>query len=96
MMHLVEQILEVERFTLRLLFNTGEAMEIDLREKLLEWGGSPDSIFFDLRDEALFAQARLDREAATVVWPNGADLCPDVLHSLGKPMSLANSTRRSA
>lgn len=96
MIHLVEEILEVERFTLRLLFNTGEAMEIDLEEKLAEWGDSPESIFNDLRDEAFFAQARLDREAATVVWPNGADLCPDVLHSLGKPMSLSSSTRRSA
>ena len=26
-----------------------------------------------------FAQVRVDRQAGTIVWPNGADLCPDVL-----------------
>jgi len=34
---------------------------------------------FDLirKEPVLFAQVRA--EAGTVVWPNGADLCPDVL-----------------
>lgn len=32
-----------------------------------------------LKDPAYFAQARLDPELETVVWPNGYDICPDVL-----------------
>lgn len=36
-----------------------------------------------VRDPALFAQARV--EGGTVVWPNGADLCPDVLIWGGAP-----------
>ncbi len=32
-----------------------------------------------LKDPAYFAQVRLDPEAETAVWPNGYDICPDVL-----------------
>ena len=32
-----------------------------------------------LQDPAYFAQARVDPELETVVWPNGYDICPDVL-----------------
>ena len=32
-----------------------------------------------LKDSAFFAQARVDPELETVVWPNGYDICPDVL-----------------
>ena len=31
-------------------------------------------------DDTLFRQVRVDRLSGTVVWPNGADLDPDVLH----------------
>lgn len=36
-----------------------------------------------LRDVSLFKQVRV--EGGTVVWPNGADLCPDVLIWGGAP-----------
>jgi hypothetical protein len=32
------------------------------------------------RDLELFRQVRLDNELGTIVWPNGADMDPDVLH----------------
>jgi hypothetical protein len=35
--------------------------------------------FEPLRDPAYFARVRLEEELGTIVWPNGADLCPDVL-----------------
>ena len=34
-----------------------------------------------LREPALFGQVRVDEELGTIVWPNGADLDPDVLHN---------------
>lgn len=33
-----------------------------------------------LRDPDYFRQMRVDPELGTVVWPNGFDLDPDVLH----------------
>lgn len=38
-------------------------------------------VFAPLREPAFFAQAKVDAELGTVVWPNGADLCPDVLYA---------------
>jgi hypothetical protein len=32
------------------------------------------------RDEALFAQARVNPDTGTIEWPNGADLNPLILH----------------
>ena len=37
-------------------------------------------IFGPLRDPGVFAGVRIDPEAHTLVWPNGADLDPSVLH----------------
>jgi len=37
-------------------------------------------VFEQLRDPAYFAQARVDPEVGTVVWPNGADLSPEFLY----------------
>jgi Protein of unknown function (DUF2442) len=47
---------------------------VDLADAL--WGpmGEP------LRDPAYFRQVRVDPELRTIVWPNGFDLDPDVLH----------------
>lgn len=39
-------------------------------------------VFAPLRDPAEFDRVRLDAELGTVVWPGGADLCPDVLRGM--------------
>jgi len=45
-------------------------------------------VFAPLADPVVFAQVRVDSEIGTVVWPNGADLDPDVLHAevTGEPI----------
>jgi Protein of unknown function (DUF2442) len=47
-----------------------------------------EGVFAPLREEAFFNQVRVDRELGSVAWPNGADVCPDVLysHATGKPI----------
>jgi hypothetical protein len=47
-----------------------------------------DGIFAALQEPNCFAQVRVDRELGTVVWPGGADLCPDVLYAAltGQPL----------
>lgn len=43
--------------------------------------GRYDGIFSKLLNPEFFEQVRVDPELGTVVWPNGADLCPDVLYA---------------
>jgi len=65
-------------FRLRLTFADGTVNEIDLATKL---AGRVGPVFEPLRDPEYFAQVRVDPELGTIVWPNGADLAPDALHS---------------
>lgn len=44
------------------------------------WIGGRGGVFAPLQDATYFAQVRVDAEAGTVVWPNGADLDPDMLY----------------
>jgi Protein of unknown function (DUF2442) len=71
------RILEVEPlegYTLRIRFSDGSSRDVDLESEL--WG----PMFAPLRDLAEFRKVTVDSELGTIVWPNGADLDPDVLH----------------
>ncbi len=50
-------------------------------------------LYEPLRDLNLFNQIRIDPEAHTLVWPNGADFDPETLHDwqpyAGAPMNRA-------
>jgi hypothetical protein len=67
-------------YTLRLDFSDGCSSEIDLEPEL--WG----PMFEPLRDPDEFRKVTVDRELGTIVWPNGADLDPDVLHGDSPPV----------
>jgi len=58
-----------------LRFADGTSGELDLAERLRF-----DGVFAPLHDPEGFAAVQLDPESGTVMWPGGADLCPDVLH----------------
>src|SRR5437868_3962033 len=61
-------------FRLRLSFDDQTTREIDL-ERVLE-----GEIYGPLRNPALFAAVSIDPEIHTLVWPNGADFDPAILH----------------
>ena len=65
-------------YRLRVGFADGTFRNVDLGAKL---AGPVGPVFEPLRDVAFFAQATVDAEIGTVVWPNGADLAPDALHA---------------
>lgn len=65
-------------YRLRVNFADGTARVVDLEATL---SGTVGPVFEPLREAALFALATVDPETGTVVWPNGADLAPDVLHA---------------
>ena len=78
---------------LYLRFEDGVEGDLDLA-KMDEFKG----IFAPLRDKKEFAKVRLHPELGTIVWPNGADLDPDVLYSrvTGKPIDLSMTAGRKA
>ena len=41
-----------------------------------------------------FRQVAVDYEAGTLVWPNGVDLCPDVLYAEATGKSIAEMDSR--
>ncbi len=64
----------LDGFLVRVGFDDGTTREVDLESEL--WG----PVFEPLRDAQLFREVRVDNELGTIVWPNGADMDPDVLH----------------
>jgi len=64
----------VAPFTLHVEFDDGTTQTIDFRPVLA------GQLFGPLRDVELFNQVRIDPEAKTLVWPNGADFDPAMLH----------------
>lgn len=80
----VKEVRHAGEYRLELSFTDGTTREVDLRGRIAGRGG----VFVPLQDLEFFKRVRVDSEAGTIVWPNGVDLCPDVLYSLatGKPV----------
>ena len=77
MTHLISRVQDFEliaTYPLRVAFDDGTQRIIDFQPVLR------GELYGLLRDEDLFRRVRLDREAHTLVWPNGADFDPAVLH----------------
>jgi hypothetical protein len=70
----VSSVEPLDGYRLRLTFNDGMTTEADFSDAL--WGPLAEP----LRDPAYFRKAQVDDEARTVVWPNGLDPDPYVLH----------------
>ncbi len=70
---------------LQVTFSDGITAVLEMDQVLQRGYGG---VFSPLMDEAYFATVRVDSELGTIVWPNGADVCPDVLysHATGEPI----------
>ncbi len=77
----VKMATALDPYVVRVVFADGEVRDVDI-EPLL---GGP--IFEELREPRSFAQVEVDEYGETIVWPNGADLDPDVLYGLAEPPS---------
>ena len=76
-------------FQVALEFTDGSTGTVDLTA----WIGGRGGVFAPLQNQAFFARVTVDREAGTIVWPNGADLDPDMLYegATGSPRSRASA-----
>jgi Protein of unknown function (DUF2442) len=68
-----------DHYRLGIGFSDGSSRDVDLTGELR------GPVFEPLADPDFFAQVRVDYELGTVVWPNGADLDPLVLHGDFEP-----------
>jgi hypothetical protein len=87
----IQYVEALEPFRVRLQFTNGTAREVDLAVYLR------GPVFEPIRnDPAVFRSVRVDPELGTIVWPNGADIDPDVLYRGLKPawMEEAAAKRR--
>lgn len=74
----------------RLRFADGVEKSIDLEPYL------HGRVFAEIRnDAAVFASVKVDRSAGTIVWPNGADLAPDVLYEGRRSARMESEARAS-
>jgi hypothetical protein len=74
----IREVIPVGGFRLRLTLTDGSIVERDITDLLM------GPMFETLRkDSVAFRQVKV--ESGTVVWPSGADLCPDVLIWDGPP-----------
>jgi len=80
----VKRVRHICDYRLELTFTDRATAEFEFRQRVVGRGG----VFSQLEDVGFFRQVQVDREAGTIVWPNGVDFCPDVLYSLaaGKPI----------
>lgn len=80
----VTEVQPLENRNLDLKFADGLHAVVAMDRLIKDYSG----VFAALKDDSFFRQVRVDRELGTVVWPNGADVCPDVLYSFasGKPV----------
>ena len=75
---------------LRVKFNDGLVRDVDCSFLLHGTLGEP------LRDPDYFRQIQVDEEARTVVWPNGLDPAPEILHGDHEPAAPTRSTSQTA
>jgi hypothetical protein len=90
----VTQVAHAGEYRLKLTFEDGLSAVVDFRQRLLGRGG----VWSPLHDVEYFKQVRIDPGLQTIVWPNGVDICPDVLYGLasGHPLPDAQTNDPAA
>lgn len=72
----ITEVVAKHPYVVELSFADGSRGMVDLSR----WIEGRRGVFAALQNPAFFAQVSVDRAAGTIVWPNGADLDPDVLY----------------
>jgi len=80
-------------YRLRITFNDGVVREVDFAPELEHAEGT---LAEPLRDPAYFRQVRVNENSRTIVWPNGLDPDPEVLHGDFEPARNQTSAAQPA
>jgi len=81
----VTQVQPLQQRRLALTFEDGLRAVVDMDSIVKTYQG----VFLPLLEDDFFRQVRVDSELGTIVWPNGADVCPDVLYSVASGKAIA-------
>ncbi len=84
----IRSVEALEGYKLRVTFTDGTSRVVDFENDL------KGRLFGPLRDLSLFRQVKV--EGGTLVWPNGADVCPDALYFGGTPPWAAGALKKTA
>lgn len=87
----VKKVEYVNEYKLKLLFSDSKEKIVDIEPIINKSKG----LFHPLRDIQYFKKVSLDdREyPLSICWPNGADICPDVLYEMGKEIKSHKTTK---
>ncbi len=66
----------LDGYRIELQFSDSVRGVVDLAARIVGRGG----IFEPLENPEFFRLVAVNNEFGTIVWPNGADFCPDMLH----------------
>lgn len=78
-MQSIMDVRPVGGFKLRITFKNNKTKVVDIEPFFR------GSVFEPLRDRKEFRKVRVNKRFGCIEWPNGADLCPDVLYYGGAP-----------
>ncbi len=86
----VTAVTPLDSYRLRVEFNDGVVRDVDCAFLLHGTLGEP------LRDPDYFRQVRVDEESRTILWPNGLDPAPELLHGDYEPASTSTGGSQQA
>jgi hypothetical protein len=87
----VKAVEYIEGYKLKLIFSDKTVKIVDLQNMIKKSRG----IFLPLKDVEYFKKVTLDNCQLSICWPNGADICPDVLYAMGKEMKKTSNRTKS-
>ncbi len=80
----VSNVQPLDGYRLDVTFSDGIRGVVDLANRIVGRGG----VFAALENPEFFRRVAVNDELGTLVWPNGADFCPDLLYlwATGQPV----------
>lgn len=84
----VKDVVYLEAYKLKLTFSDKTEKVVDLENMIKKSQG----IFLPLKDIEYFKKVSIDDSQLSICWPNGADICPDVLYAMGKEITTKRRT----
>ncbi len=88
MLHTVKKAKYLDGYRVQLSFDDKKVKIVDLQDMLKD----AKNMFLALKEINFFKKVKSD--GTTLVWPNGVDLCPDVLYEMGKTVTVRKKTSK--